>query len=240
MSFVPTNVVRTPVDTVLTDLTALSVNPSTMTEEELRIYRLSIAKIQNKCKSLMADTSTKQHNYEDNLIKEYINIILCSGLNCCPTGLSAFPQFKDAQHLSKWQSLIKECVNESLFVTSLKTPHLKPLVSNIAKSKTLHELRQAVKLIIEPLKYYQQQQYKENIVDELTEENNSLHLLAQERKRVVDELLKGYDEECSDIALLKNCEAAKKQHDLSDDATAKLFNISRKKLLSLRNNITLI
>ena len=46
-----------------------------------------------------------------------------------------------------------------------------------------------------------------------------------------------YEEGCSDIVLYRNIKQAKKELNLSDVDVLKVFNISKRKLASLRENI---
>lgn len=228
------------VDSLVQELNSLCVDVTTLDEEELKTYRLQLAKIKTLAGGLMAETSTKEHHYNTDEVKEYINQILIDGYNLKPTELSTNPKFKDAQKLKRFTTIIAECVEASPFsAKNFTVAHLQGLRKNIAASKTLHELRQAVKLMIEPLIYFLQQQDESDLIEELTNEVDSLTQIAEERKRVIDELVGCYDSDCQDIETLKLCEAAKKRHNLSDEQAAKVGGISRKKLLKLRADIEL-
>ena len=230
----------TPVDSLVQELNSLCVDVATLGEEELKAYRLQLAKIKNLAGGLMAETSTKEHHYNTEAVKEYIKQILNDGFNLKPTELSDNPKFKDAQKLKRFATIITDCVEDSPFsANNFTVAHLQGLRKNIAASKTLHDLRQAVKLMIEPLAYTLQQQDESDLIEELTTEVDSLTRVAEERKRVIDELVGCYDSDCQDIETLMLCEAAKKQHNLSDEQAAKVGGISRKKLLRLRTDIKL-
>ena len=127
------------------------------------------------------------------------------------------------------------------------------LRSAIAQAKTLHELRQAVNGMIGPLQLWREHQALleatspkqlalENKVAMKEIESVLLELqdmtkLAEERGRVINELVSCYSEDDSDISLLRSCEMAKKEHSLSDQQAAQMFGISRTKLLKLRTEI---
>ena len=237
--FTPANQIITPVDALVQELSLLCVDPSTMDEEELRIYRLQLAKIKTLTGGLMANTSTKQHHYNTEAVKAYINQILSDGYALKATELSSNRAFVEAQKIKRFSHIIKECVESSPFGASFNIPHLKGLCKNIAASNTLHELRQAVKLIIEPLRYYREQQDQADLIEYLTNEVDALSSVADERQRVIEAIVGTYEDADRDIQTLRLCEAAKLQHGLSDEEAAKVGGISRKKLLSLRKNIQL-
>lgn len=233
------NDTTTPVDSLVQELNALSVDITALDEEGLKAYRLQLAKIKSLAGGLMAETSTKEHKYDMEEVKEYINQILLDGYNLKPTELGSHPEFKDAQNLKRFESLIAECVEQSPFGATFTVEHLQGLRKNIAASKTLHQLRQAVKLMIKPLEYALQQQDSLALLEQLADDVDSLTQLAEERKRVLDEVVGCYEDDCKDMETLKLCELAKKKHKLSDDEAAKVGGISRKKLLRLRADIDL-
>ena len=240
MFYADTAPTTTPVDSLVQELNSLCVDVTTLGEEELKTYRLQLAKIKTLAGGLMAETSIKEHHYNTNEVREYINQILIDGYNLKPTELSTHPKFKDAQKLRRFTTIITECVELSPFSANNCTiTDLQGLRKNIAASKTLHELRQAVKLMIEPLAYTLAYQDESDLIDELTDEVDRLTQVAEERKRVIDELVGCYEDVDQDVQTLKLCEAAKKQHNLSDEEAAKVGGISRKKLLRLRKDIQL-
>ena len=230
---------QTPVDGFVQELNSLCVDVTTLGEEELKAYRLQLAKIKTLAGGLMAETSTKEHHYDTDAVKAYITQVLVDGFNLLPTEVASNPKFKDAQKLTRFSLLIKECVEASPFGSSFNVTHLQGLCKNIAASKTLHDLRQAVKLIIPLLKHYREQEDESDLIDYLTNEVDSLSRIAKERKRVIDELVGCYEDVDQDVQTLKLCEEAKKQHNLSDEEAAKVGGISRKKLLRLRKDIQL-
>jgi len=224
--------------------------------DEVLAGRRFLSKLMKDAATKMAETSTKEHDYDDDEIKDYIDCILENGFNLQETHLSDFPDFEDAQKLKRWSDLIGERVEASEFsAQKLKAKPLRTLRSAIAQAKTLHELRQAVNGMIGPLRLWRDHQalleatspkqvalenkeamkYTESVLLEL----EAMTELAEERKRVLNELLSFYTEDASDIVLLRNCEMAKKQHCLSDQQAAQMHGISRTKLVKLRTEITL-
>lgn len=218
--------------------------------------RRHLARIMKDVAKKMAQTSSRDHTYDDDEVKAYIDRILVNGFNLIETSLSDFSDFEDAQRLKRWSDLIGERVEASEFSAKKWTAKpLRSLRSAIAQAKTLHELRQAVNGMVAPLELWRDHQalleaaspkqvalenkeamkYMESVLLELEE----MTKLAEERVRVINELLSSYSEDASDIALLRNCEMAKKEHSLSDQEAAKVFGISRTKLLKLRTEISI-
>ena len=217
--------------------------------------RRFLLKLIKAASTKMAETSTKVHDYDDVEVKGYIDRILENGFKLEMTNFSDFPDFEDAQKLKRWSELIGERVEASEFsAQKWKAKPLRLLRSAIAQAKTLHELRQAVNAMIGPLQLWREHQalLKATSPEQLALENEAamkeletvlLELedmteLAKERGRVINELVSCYSEDDSDIALLRNCETAKKEHYLSDQQAAQMFGISRTKLLKLRTEIT--
>ena len=223
--------------------------------DELSAGRRFLSTLLKEAATKMAATSTKVHEYDDVEVKAYIDRILENGFKLEMTNLSDFSDFEDAQKLKRWSELIGESVEASEFsAQKWKAKPLRLLRSAIAQAKTLHELRQAVNAMIGPLQLWREHQalLKATSPEQLAVENEAamkeletvlLELedmteLAKERGRVINELVSCYSEDDSDIALLRNCETAKKEHYLSDQQAAQMFNISRTKLLRLRTEIT--
>lgn len=257
MTFTPNNTPPPkPLDEVIFGLTTDCTDPSALSQADLEAYRLQLAHIKKLCGTKMAETSTKQHFYDDADISAYIDAILEDGYNLQETELSDYPEFVDAQRLKRWSALIGERVELSCFGSkNFRVHSLRLLRSNIATAKTLHDLRKAVTLMISPLDLWNQheslvQQYSpknlakndketDSYIDSLLIEIESKDKLLAERKRVIDSMLTVYQESDEDIAVLRNCESAKVEHNLSDTQAAELFGISRKKLLRLRADIDL-
>lgn len=256
MSYTPKQPELSPLETVLHQLSNDGTDPKSLTEEQLKAYRLDLAAIKKAVGAKMAETSTKEHIYDIEEVTEYIDSILEDGFNLIETELSDYPEFIDAQKLTRWSDLIAERVAASPFgAKKFKIHSLRFLRANIARSKTMHELRQAVRMMIGPLQLWndhcvlvqktsrkqvaidnkETDQYIDSLLIEIEEKDK---LLAQ-RKRVIDEICSVYSEGDSDIELLRNIESAKKEHNLSDTQAAKMFGISRTKLNALRKSTVL-
>jgi hypothetical protein len=256
MSFTPKQPELSAIDTILYNLSNDGTDPKLLSQEELAAYRLSLAAIKKAVGAKMAETSTKEHIYDIDEVTEYIDAILKDGFNLNETELSDYPEFIDAQKLTRWSDLIAERVEASMFgAKKFKVHSLRFLRTNIARSKTLHDLRQAVTMMIGPLQLWndhcvlvqktshkqvaidnkETDQYIDSLLLEIEEKDK---LLAQ-RKRVIDEIYSVYSESDSDIDTLRNIESAKKEHNLSDTQAAKMFGISRTKLTALRESIDL-
>jgi len=245
---------NTELSSIIKALELDSADSKTLTQEDLEQRRKQLNVIGKLVTQKMSETSTKDHFYDIGAITEYIQEVLEQGFKGIPTELSDYPELVEAQHLKRFKEVIEACVEASDFGSKkFNIYSLRLLRSNIAKSKTLHELRQAVLLMISPLELYREHialldkhspanerlAAKEDIkfVNSLCLEIEELNALCADRKRVIDSLLSCYDEDCSDIALLKNIENVKLEHKLSDTDAANVFGVSRKKLLSLRANI---
>lgn len=224
--------------------------------DEVLAVRRFLSKVMKNAATKMAETSTKVYEYDDVEVEAYIDRILENGFKLEETNLSDVSDFEDAQKLKRWSDLIGERVEASEFsAEKWKAKPLRTLRSAIAQAKTLHELRQAVNGMIGPLQLWRDHQdlleatslkqvaldnkesmkYTESVLLELED----MTALAEERGRVLNELLSFYNEGVSDIVLLRKCETAKKEHGLSDQQAAQMFGISRTKLLKLRTEITL-
>lgn len=256
MSFVPSDSpTPTPLDLILSALTTDCTDPKSLSQEELAVYRLQLAAVKQLVGTKMAETSTKEHNYSDEAIVAYIDDILDDGFNLLETELSDYPEFIDAQRLKRWSALIAERVEASVFGSKkFKIHSLRLLRSNIASAKTLHDLRKAVTMMISPLELYRSHlklvdvdrkavakatnSYESKLTAILLE-NEALRAEAVEAKRVVDSMLTCYADVDENIALLKQCEGAKKEHNLSDIQVCEMFGLSRNKLNTLRKDIDL-
>jgi hypothetical protein len=233
------------------------VDISDLTPMQLQSYRNQLKRLEGMCGAKMAETSTKDHYYDDEDVCKYIDTILNRGFNLETTALGDFPNFIDAQRLRRWTTMIAERVAASEFSAKKFRVHsLRLLRSNIAASKNLHDLRQAVNLMISPLelwrdhlatcdKYSEKNQKAETAeqtkyVDAILKRLEKSESLCKESKRVLDEIMGYYDEGMGDISLLRNCENAKKSQGLSDEQAASLFGINRKALQRLRKNIVLV
>lgn len=257
MSFTPKQPVLAPLDTILYNLSNDGTDVKNLSQEELAAYRLSLAAIKKAVGAKMAETSTKEHIYDLDEVTEYIDAILEDGYNLQSTELSDEPQFVDAQKLTRWTGLIAERVEASMFgAKNFKIHSLRLLRSNIAKAKTLHDLRQAVTLMIDPLQLWRDHcvlvqrtsakqvaidnKETDQYIDDLLNEIEAKDKLLAERKRVLDEILTVYNEQDEDILLLSNIESAKAEHSLSDEQAGKLFGCTRKQVRLLRERVTII
>lgn len=257
MSFVPSIAPATkPLDHIILALTTDSTDPKALSQEELSSYRLQLAAVKKLIGTKMAETSTKEHSYDDDKVAAYIDDILEDGFNLNETELSDYPEYVDAQRLKRWAELIGERVEASVFGSKkFKIHSLRLLRSNIASAKTLHDLRKAVTLMISPLSLWRDHvalmattsdkavneanAENDKYINTILLENEALRKVADERKRVIDSMLTCYTEVDEDIALLQQCESAKKEHNLSDTLVCNLFKISRNKLNTLRKDIDL-
>ena len=256
MSFKPKQPELAPLDVLVYDLSNDDTDVKNLSQEQLAAYRLNLLAIKKAVGAKMAETSTKEHIYDIEEVTEYIDSILEDGFNLQSTELSDEPQFVDAQRLTRWADLIAERVEASMFgAKQFKIHSLRLLRSKIAKAKTLHDLRQAVTVMIDPLQLWrdhcvlvQKTSHKQvaidnketdQYIDDLLLEIEAKDKLLAERKRVIDEICSVYSEGDSDIELLRNIESAKKEHNLSDTQAAKAFGISRTKLTALRESIDL-
>ena len=256
MSLKPKQPEPAPLDVLVYDLSNDDTDVKNLSQEQLAAYRLNLLAIKKAVGAKMAETSTKEHIYDIEEVTEYIDSILEDGFNLQSTELSDEPQFVDAQRLTRWADLIAERVEASMFgAKQFKIHSLRLLRSKIAKAKTLHDLRQAVTVMIDPLQLWRDHcvlvqktsrkqvaidnKETDQYIDDLLLEIEAKDKLLAERKRVIDEICSVYSEGDSDIELLRNIERAKKEHNLSDTQAAKMFGISRKKLLTLRDKIDL-
>ena len=245
----------TVIDGLLIQLNSINCSPDNLSSSELKARRLSLVRLNKQVKEKLAETSTKDRiNYDVTEIENYIEKILSDGFDLKKTEPSDNEEFIDAQKLKFWSKLISERVEASEFGSKkFKIDSLRLQRSAIASAKTLHALRQAVKHMISPLQLYREyselvqatspKQLIEDHEATMTElEGILLELEAEkkislERKRIIDSMLSVYQEHDEEIVLLRNCESAKKEHNLSDAQAADMFGISRKKLLGLRKDI---
>lgn len=257
MSFKPKQPELAPLDVILYDISNDVTDVKNLSQEQLAAYRLNLLAIKKAVGAKMAETSTREHIYDIDEVTEYIDTILEDGYNLQATELSDEPQFVDAQRLTRWADLIAERVEASMFgAKQFKIYSLRLLRSKIAKAKTLHDLRQAVTLMIDPLQLWRDHcvlvqktsakqvaidnEETDQYIDDLLLEIEAKDKLLAERKRVLDEILTVYNEQDEDLLLLSNIESAKKEHNLSDEQAGKLFGRSRKQVRLLRERVTII
>jgi hypothetical protein len=238
-----------PLEDVIAALASSDINPKELAPEELDTYRRQLTAVTKMVGAKMAETSTKEHSYDNDVVTAYIDKVLEDGFNLVATELSTEPELIEAQRLKRWAGLIAERVELSPFGSrEFKIYSLRLLRSNIAKVKTLHDLRRAVVLMIEPLRLYRQHRalldqldadsietmkYISSLLVDIEQKDKVL----ADRKRVIDEILAVYSEDDGDIALLRNIESAKTQHRLSDTEAAGWFGCTRRRLQSLREKL---
>lgn len=227
-----------PLDSVLNEITSLDVDTEALEEKELQAYRMQLGALLTRTKSLMKDTAKDKPFVDASKVKVYVENILKDAAQGKATKLSSNSEFVDVQNTTAYQDLIKACVEESYF--SSKTfgiKHLSYQRNAIATAKTLHELRQATKAICEPLLYVQNVSDDKEIVQWLTSEVETLSNDLDEKTRILNEIMKVYEEGYSDIVLYRNIQQAKKEMNLTDVDVQKVFNISKRKLASLKESI---
>ena len=227
-----------PLDSILNEITNLDVDTEALDEKELQAYRMQLGALLTRTKSLMKDTAKGKPFVDASKVKVYVENILNDAAQGKATKLSSNSEFVDVQNTTAYQDLIKACVEESYF--SSKTfgiKHLNYQRNAIATAKTLHELRQATKAICEPLLFVQSVSDDKEIVQWLTNEVENLSNDLDEKNRMLNSIMGIYEEGCSDIVLYRNIKQAKKELNLSDVDVLKVFNISKRKLASLRENI---
>lgn len=232
---------------VLNSLDMVDIDSKDTDSHILKVLRIKLQTAKQKIGKLMADTSTKDYNqilaeFEDGEIEEYITDILESTWEADASKARSFYDYEDIQNLRCLGDKIKTALEASPFgIKNFKIKHLQSLRTKLAASKTIHELRQNCKIMAAQLEYYRA---SEAAIEELTEMNKwmskeieNLHSVAEEAYRVVNGVVPFYDASMDDIALLKNIESAKRNNNLSDTEAAKLFGVSRTKLLTLRKDI---
>ena len=232
---------------VLNSLDMVDIDSKDTDNHVLKVLRIKLQTAKQKIGKLMADTSTKDYaqilaDFEDGEIEEYITGILESTWEADASKARSFYDYEDIQNLRCLGDKIKAAVEVSPFgVKNFKIKHLQSLRTKLAASKTIHELRQNCKIMAAQLEYYRA---SEAAIAELTEmnkwlskETDKLHRVAEDAFRVVNGVVPFYDAGMDDIALLKNIESAKNNNNLSDTEAAKLFGVSRKKLITLRKDI---
>lgn len=227
-----------PLDSILNEITSLDVDTEALDEKELQAYRMQLGALLNRTKTLMKETAKGTPYVEASKVQSYINTILSDAAQGKATKLSSNSEFVDVQNTTAYQDLIKACVEASYF--SSKTfgiKHLSYQRNAIATAKTLHELRQATKAICEPLLYVQSVSDDKELVQWLTDEVETLSNDLDEKTRILNEIMGIYEEGYSDIVLYRNIKQAKKEMNLTDVDIQKVFNISKRKLASLKESI---
>lgn len=234
---------------VLNTLDKIEIEASDTDSQVLKVIRIQLQTAKKQIGKLMSDTSTKDiqailDTYEEGEIEEYIDCIIEGAWLADATKAKFIAEHEDIQQLRIFGDYIKKAVEASPFgLRKFKIKHLQPIRTKLAASKTIHELRQWCKMMAAQLEYYrgteEDLQEKTELVDWLTSETERMYKITEEAYRVASTIVPYYDAGMNDIALLKNIENAKKANNLSDTEAAKLFGVSRTKLLALRKEIQL-
>lgn len=231
----------------LSELTQHGV--SGMSPSEVKEHRNKIIALNKQCKEALAQTSLKEHNYDDSLVMNYIFKVLSAGYNLEETKLSQDKSLADAQKLTRWKALIKACVQNSEFsYANFKIKELLYQRNAIEHSRTLHELRQNVKAIIGPLKMHREYnkpeqtiEYEISTEDKLLIEVEQLKAVVVEQRRVIDAITDVYNDGVMKgldvVRKVKAIDAFKQEHNCSDEQACKVFNISRMTLSRYRKDM---
>lgn len=153
--FRPRNARPTNVETIQSIDAA---NVPDMSSEELTGHRASIIQLKVHLTSKLAETAAKKDVAHDRAeISAYITKILEDGFNLLSMPLGAEPGFRDLQKIRAFKPLIAAAVDASPFSKKKFRVHeLRFQRGAIARSKTIHELRQNVDLMIGPLKIHRE------------------------------------------------------------------------------------
>lgn len=234
---------------VLNTLDKIEIEASDTDNKVLKIIRIQLQTAKKQIGKLMSDTSTKDiqailDTYEEGEIEEYIDCIVEGAWLADAAKAKFIAEHEDIQQLRIFGDYIKKAVEASPFgLRKFKIKHLQSIRTKLAASKTIHELRQWCKMMAAQLEYYRgiEEELKDTkeSVEWLTSETERMYKITEEAYRVANCVVPYYDAGMNDIALLKNIENAKKANNLSDTEAAKLFGVSRTKLLALRKEIQL-
>lgn len=234
------NPVADGIDRITQQLSGVEINNSTDGIEAVRTSLVGVVKQANK---LLGKTRAKSvtailDEYEQGEVDEYISDILDGTWDEDKSKMKPVTEHDDIQRINL-ASNIKQAVEQSQFSAArFKIKHLQGLRSMIGQAKNIHELRQLCKIMCDQLEYHNQRKNDENDAT-WAEEAGKLAEENLELRRIIGELIPCYDDGLIDISLLRNIESTKQKHNLSDKELIKVFNISRKKLESLRQNIKL-
>lgn len=227
-----------PLNSLLQELTNLDIDVQNLEENELLAHRAQISKMITQCKLLMKDTAEPKESVDIEVVQKYIKEVLDLGFECKEIKQHEYPELQDLQHSNAFADLIKAQVQISPFSSkTFKVKHLSYQRSDIEKSKTLHQLRQSMKAIKSSLEFYREQQEAKDSIAWLTEEYNNLSKALEEKERMLNEIMGLYEDSYDDITLYRNICNAKQTLSLSDVDVLKVFNISKHKLQSLRENV---
>jgi hypothetical protein len=242
----PLNALPTNTDQFVAIETA---NVSKMSGEELAAHRLTIITLDKHLKSKLAETAvTTVGSFDHDEITTYISTILENGFNLIATELQDFPAFVEAQGSKRFRRLIAECVEASGFgKRRFKIQPLRFQRSAIAKSKTIHELRQNVKGMIGPLTIYRQLRELESTVamddrsaaretDALYREIEEKDAMITDLRRVLSEIMPMYEPSAKKADLLRQIEEFKASTGCSDKEAGKVFDLSESTIKRLRRD----
>lgn len=238
------------IDTLTTQLEALTQHGIVgMDDTQIKEHRKQILALTKQCNKALGATTQKEHNYDDDEVKKYIQLVLTNGDNLVHTKLSTNPELEDAQHLAWWKQLIKVCVQQSPFgADTFKVKALAYQRAAIEQSTTLHELRQSVKAMIGPLGLYREitavpepLEYELPTEEQLIIENEQLTLELTECKRMLSEITQLYDvsltEHRSKQQVIDAVNNFKVEHSCSDEEACKVLNISRSTIKRMRKDV---
>lgn len=226
-----------PLGSILTDLDSLDIDIEDMSEDEGAAYRKQLGILVARTKTLLSQTAKPKKHVDASLVLEYIKAILLNAEEGIYTKLSDYSSFRDIQHTSIYADLIKSAVEASYFGSKVfNVKHLTYQRNAIAKCRTLHDLRQECKAIIEPLGYYRTQEDTKDTVAWLTQEVETLYADVQEKNRMLESITSIYEDSYTDLQLARNIIKAKETLFLTDVEVLDVFNISKRKLSTLRAN----
>lgn len=219
--------------------------------EDVSQYRQQLSKIIKQTGNLLSSTSEKEHNYDVAKLKQYVQFILSEAWACRNVGLDVYEEFTDAQKLNRFSAIIHECVERSNF-TEKNLRGLEGVSvqrADIAKAKSLRELRSACKAMSGPLSVARklaqlQEEYTElyecsiasSDLDAALVKLNEAETSNEELRRVLNEVCALYDPKAEGKDLLLQIEEYKETHKCSDDEACKPFGISRSKLVRMRKD----
>lgn len=127
-----------------------------MSETEISDHRVEIIRLRHHLNVKLGETATERAAAPDEAdVATHITRILEDGFRLLDTGLAQSGEFRDIQNDRRYASLIRVLVEASPFAEKrFKIHDLRLQRSEIARSKTIHELRQAVRRMIGPLRLH--------------------------------------------------------------------------------------
>jgi hypothetical protein len=220
-----------------------------MSSEELSAHRMEIIALEKFLKSKRAETAVdRRAEYDEEAVRAYISRVVNDGFDLRSTTLSAEPEFKDAQKLKHLKNLIHEVVESGPFgVKQFKIRELRHQRSAIARSTTLHDLRQSIGLMIGPLQLYRELDESRAAakscdkavvaeINSLFEELERKDALIEVQERMLSEIIPLYEPQPEKVNLLRQIEDFKALHQCSDKEAAKVFGTSDRTIRRLRKD----